>query len=207
MRKKKSSKDLTDLLTSDISAGVFSPGSWLKQIDLQRRYNASRSETRKALETLCNKRIVRYEPNRGYYVHHADDVSTDEVRDIRIMLETSAAEFMVQKVTDEQIEDLYQLAQRFIDQIREHKITEIYETNIAFHTAMLATSGNSSLMELVSDLRLRTPPAPASQWSSYARIEQSGREHFDMVDALADKDVERLKTIIRAHIDQSSTEN
>ncbi len=140
-------------------------------------------------------------------MHHADDVSTDEVRDIRIMLETSAAEFMVQKVTDEQIEDLYQLAQRFIDQIREHKITEIYETNIAFHTAMLATSGNSSLMELVSDLRLRTPPAPASQWSSYARIEQSGREHFDMVDALADKDVERLKTIIRAHIDQSSTEN
>ncbi|WP_321340833.1 GntR family transcriptional regulator [uncultured Cohaesibacter sp.] len=207
MRKRKPSKDLTNLLTADIGSGLFSPGSWLKQIDLQRRYDASRSETRKALETLCNKRIIRYEPNRGYYVHHEDDVSIDEIRDIRIMLETSAADFMVHKVTDAQLDRLSQLAQRFMDQIRDHKITEIYETNIAFHTALLATSGNASLLELVSDLRLRIPPAPASQWSSYARIEQSGKEHCDMVDALAEKNADRLKKIIHAHIHQTGTAN
>ena len=182
---------------------MFSPGSWLKQIDLQRRYDASRSEIRKTLETLFNKRIIRYEQNRGYYVHHEDGASTDEIRDIRIMLETSAVEFMIKWVEADQIDGLYVLAQRFVDQIRTDKIMEVYETNIAFHTAMLATSGNASLVDLVSELRLRTPPAPASQWGSYDRIEQSGREHFAMVDALAEKDAEKLKAVIRAHIDQS----
>ncbi|WP_245418255.1 GntR family transcriptional regulator [Cohaesibacter haloalkalitolerans] len=203
MRRRKPNKDLSDLLAADIRAGVYSPGSWLKQIDLQRRYDASRSEIRKSLETLFTKRIIRYEPNRGYYVHREDGAATDEIRDIRIMLETSAAEVMVEKVQQDQINGLYTLAQRFVDQIRSDKIMEIYETNIAFHTALLATSGNASLVDLISELRLRTPPAPASQWSSYARIEKSGQEHFAMVDALADKDAARLKAVIRAHIAQS----
>ena len=194
---------MTDLLAADIRAGVFSPGSWLKQIDLQRRYDASRSEIRKTLETLFSKRIIRYEQNRGYYVHREDGRSIDEVRDIRIMLETSAADFMVQKVQPHHLDELAALAQRFMDQLKSEKIMEIYETNIAFHTAMLATSGNASLVDLVGELRLRTPPAPASQWFSFARIEQSGKEHFEMVDALAHKDAERLKAVIRAHIDQA----
>ena len=204
LRRRKPSKDLTERLATDIRAGVFSPGSWLKQIDLQRRYHANRSEIRKALETLSSKRLIRYEQNRGYYVHEPDGDATDEIRDIRIMLETSAAELMVRQVNDAQIDALYALAQRFIDQLRDHRIMDIYETNIAFHTALLATAGNASLVDLVSELRLRTPPAPASQWASYARIEQSGKEHFDMVDALAKRDSETLKATIRAHIDQSN---
>nr|WP_321454438.1 GntR family transcriptional regulator [uncultured Cohaesibacter sp.] len=204
MRRRKPSKDLTDLLAADIRAGVFSPGSWLKQIELQRRYDASRSEIRKTLVTLFNKRIIRYEQNRGYYVHHEDGASTDEIRDIRIMLETSAVEFMIRNVQQKQLHELHALAQKFVDQIQTDRMTEIYETNIAFHAALLATSGNGSLVDLVAELRLRTPPATASQWARLARIKQSGREHFEMVDALTEKDEERLKSVIRAHIEQSA---
>lgn len=202
LKKKKIKNDITDLLASDIRTGVFSHGSWLKQIDLQARYQANRSEVRKALETLSNKRIIRYEENRGYYVHHADGAATDEIRDIRILLETAAADLMVRHVCEDQLMELKQLAQRFMDEIRSETIVALYETNLAFHNALLATTGNESLVDLISELRLRTPPAPASQWNSYVRIEQSGREHFEMVEALENKDAERLKAVIHAHISQ-----
>ena len=180
LRRRRPSKDLTERLATDIRAGVFSPGSWLKQIDLQRRYHANRSEIRKALETLSSKRLIRYEQNRGYYVHEPDGDATDEIRDIRIMLETSAAELMVRQVNEAQIDALYALAQRFIDQLRDHRIIDIYETNIAFHTALLATAGNASLVDLVSELRLRTPPAtrlPMGQLCAHRTIRQGAFRH------------------------------
>ncbi|MBO0343947.1 GntR family transcriptional regulator [Roseibium sp. CAU 1637] len=193
---------VADRLAADIQAGRFSAGSWLKQIDLQNRYAANRSEVRKALVSLATKRLIQYEPNRGYYVHHEDDALSDEIRDLRVMLETAAADYIVAKATVADIASLRQLAEQFLKLLPTGTIMDIYEANLAFHTALLVASGNRALVELVRDLRLRTPPAPASQWSTRARIEQSGQEHLEMVDALEARNAEKLKAIISLHIQQ-----
>lgn len=200
----KTKDSVADRLATDIQAGRFSAGSWLKQIDLQARYDASRPEVRKALEHLASKRLIRYVPNRGYYVHQEDGAASDEIRDIRIMLETAASEHMTAGATGDQISALRHLAQRYMDLLDSGTILEIYETNLAFHSGLLATTGNGSLVELVSELRLRTSPAPASQWSTRSRIETSGREHFEMIDALEARDAVRLSEIIRRHIRQDA---
>lgn len=197
------SDDVADRLAADIQAGRYSPGTWLKQVDLQTRYDANRSEVRKALASLASKRLIKYEPNRGYYVHLNDEVLFDEIRDLRIMLETSATEFMIANVRDDQIRELRKLAEAFQALLPSGTIMAIYEANLAFHAALLATTGNRSLVEIVHDLRLRTPPAPATQWSTRARVEQSGREHLEMVEALAARDPKRLARVIRQHIEQS----
>ncbi|MEX6507473.1 GntR family transcriptional regulator [Jiella sp. M17.18] len=196
---------VADRLASDIQAGCFSPGSWLKQIDLQERYRTNRSEIRKALEHLAAKRLIEYLPNRGYYVHREDDAAADEIRDIRIMLETAAAEFMVAHAAEAEIAALQRLAERFVALLDQGTIVEIYETNLAFHRALLATAGNRALVDLVDELRLRTSPAPASQWSTRQRIAQSGREHFEMVEALRARDAPRLGAVIRRHIGQDGS--
>jgi DNA-binding GntR family transcriptional regulator len=54
----------------------------------------------------------------------------------------------------------------------------------------------------VSDLRSRTSSAPASQWRTRARIEQSAREHHAMVETLAARDAAVLKRILALHIRQ-----
>ena len=37
---------LVDRIAHDIQAGVYGPGAWLKQIDLQERYDAKRLDVR-----------------------------------------------------------------------------------------------------------------------------------------------------------------
>ncbi|SKA26212.1 GntR family transcriptional regulator [Consotaella salsifontis] len=197
---------VAERLARDIQAGRFQPGSWLKQIELQRRYGANRSEIRKALEHLASKRLIQYLPNRGYFVHREDDAVAAEIRDIRIMLETSAAEFMARNAAEHHVVELETLAKRFAALLDAGTMVEIYEVNLAFHRALLATTGNHSLVELVSELRLRTSPAPASQWSTRRRMEQSAREHFEIVEALRARDVARLHVIIERHISQPETE-
>jgi len=198
-----SSANLVDVMARDIQAGVFTPGTWLKQIDLESRYGATRMDVRRALDQLAAKRLVRHVPNRGYHVHALDDRQADEIRDVRVILETAAAESMVQSASAADLRELRQLATRFEELILTGTILEQYEANIAFHVRLLKLCTNRELVNVVTELRGRGPSAPATQWKTRARIEQSGREHFMMIDALEARDAEALRRVLTAHIRQT----
>jgi DNA-binding GntR family transcriptional regulator len=201
------SENLVDLMARDIQAGVFAPGMWLKQIDLESRYGATRMDVRRALDQLALKRLVRHVPNRGYHVHALDDRQANEIRDVRIILETAAAESIVQNAKAADLADLTRLAQTFADLILTGSILEQYEANVAFHVRLLKLCSNQELVNIALDLRGRGPSAPATQWKTRARIEQSGREHFLMIDALKARDAAALRRILTAHIRQSEAED
>ncbi len=197
---------LVDIMARDIQAGVFAAGAWLKQIDLERRYGATRMDVRRALDQLALKRLVRHVPNRGYHVHALDDRQADEIRELRVVLESAAAPSMVRNATAADIAELRALARRFEELILTGTLLEQYEANIAFHVRLLRLCSNRELINMALELRGRGPSAPATQWKTRARIEQSGREHFMMVDALAARDADLLRSVIAAHIQQSEAQ-
>jgi DNA-binding GntR family transcriptional regulator len=203
----RSRESLVDLMARDIQAGVFAAGMWLKQIDLEHRYGATRMDVRRALDQLALKRLVRHVPNRGYHVHALDDRQANEIRDVRVILETAAAEDMVRNAKASDLDDLRGLAQRFADLILTGTVLEQYEANVAFHVRLLKLCSNRELVNIALELRGRGPSAPATQWKTHARIEQSGREHFLMIDALEARDAAALRRIITAHIRQSEAED
>ncbi|WP_319799701.1 GntR family transcriptional regulator [Microvirga rosea] len=191
-------------MARDIQAGVFTPGTWLKQIDLEKRYSATRMDVRRALDQLALKRLVRHVPNKGYHVHALDDRQASEIRDVRVILETAAVDSMIDNIRDTDLEDLRKLATRFNDLILTGTILEQYEANIAFHMRLLTLCPNQELVNVVTELRGRGPSAPASQWKTRARVEQSGREHLMMIDALEARDASALRRILTAHIRQTA---
>ena len=194
--------DVTDLILHDILAGVLAPGVWLKQIDLEQRYQSTRPEVRRALDRLVQRRLVEHVPNRGYHVYEPDGRQATEVSDIRVILETAVADKIVANASQLTTKKLRDLAHRFDDLIMNGTMIELYEANLAFHRELLALCGNSELVNLVTEIRQRTSSAPVSQWKTRARIEQSSREHHQMIDALAAKDIEELKRVTVLHIRQ-----
>ena len=56
---------LVDRIAHDIQSGVYGAGAWLKQIDLQERYDCTRLEVRRALDQLTAKRLIAHIPNRA----------------------------------------------------------------------------------------------------------------------------------------------
>ena len=194
--------DVTDLILHDILAGVLAPGVWLKQIDLEQRYQSSRPEVRRALDRLVQRRLVEHVPNRGYHVFEPDGRQATEVSDIRVILETAVADKIIANASELTTKKLRDLAHRFDDLIMSGTMIELYEANLAFHRELLALCGNSELVNLVTEIRQRTSSAPVSQWKTRARIEQSSREHHQMIDALAAKDIEGLKRVTVLHIRQ-----
>ncbi|MBM7045879.1 MULTISPECIES: GntR family transcriptional regulator [Rhizobium] len=195
--------DVTELILQDILAGRLPPGTWLKQIDLERRYNCTRPEVRRALDRLVQKRLVEHVPNRGYHVHEQDGRRAQEVSDIRVILETAVSDRIVANAGEDDVANLRALASRFDELVLTGTMLELYEANLAFHRHLLALAGNQELVELITEIRQRTSSAPVSQWRTRARIEQSGHEHQLMVDAIEKGDVDMLKELTRRHILQA----
>ncbi|MGK9339801.1 GntR family transcriptional regulator [Sinorhizobium meliloti] len=194
--------DVTDLILHDIQTGVLAPGSWLKQVDLEQRYQCTRPEVRRALDRLAQRRLVEHVPNRGYHVFEPDGRQAAEVSEIRILLETGVADKIAANASTADVEALRELAGRFDKLILEGTPIELYEANLAFHYRLLSLCGNSELVKLVTEIRQRTSSAPVSQWKTRARIEQSSREHHEMVDAIAAGKPAALKDAISRHIRQ-----
>ncbi|ALM85964.1 GntR family transcriptional regulator [Bordetella sp. N] len=193
---------LADRLARDIQSGVFGTGAWLKQIDLQERYDAKRLDVRRALDHLTQRRVIQHVPNRGYHVHEADVDHQNHIRDIRVLLEVGAAADLMPNVTDAKVGQLRALAERFANLLLNGTVLEQYEVNLEFHAALYDMCANRELVTLIHDMRGRGVAAPTTQWMTRARIEKSVGEHFDIVDALAARDVPRLQRIIAAHIQQ-----
>jgi DNA-binding GntR family transcriptional regulator len=196
-------RDVTDLILQDILGGLLPPGTWLKQIDLEKRYGCTRPEVRRALDRLAQKRLVEHVPNRGYHVYEPDGRRAAEVSDIRVILETAIAGEIVQNASPDSVRKLRILAKRFDEMILLGTMLELYEANLAFHRELLTLGGNRELVELITEIRQRTSSAPVSQWRTRARVEQSGREHHLMIDAIETGDVEELKRLTIRHIRQS----
>ncbi|MFC4277009.1 GntR family transcriptional regulator [Achromobacter aloeverae] len=204
MRKSNSGVEisLADRLARDIQSGVFGTGAWLKQIDLQERYGAKRLEVRRALDHLTQRRVIQHVPNRGYHVHAADVDQQNHIRDIRVLLEVGAAADLMPNVTDAKVARMRVLAERFASLLLDGTLLEQYEVNLEFHATLYDMCGNRELVALIHDMRGRAVAAPATQWMTRARIEKSVAEHFEIVEALAARDVGRLERIIRQHVRQ-----
>lgn len=187
-------------LTEDLRAGHFTPGSWLKQVDLQERYDAGRASVRKALELLAGRQLIRHEKNRGYSVYPEDNALSEQILAIRLAIETGFAETICANATTAQIDQLRQLANDFETISSEGTFHRLYRTNLEFHRALLACAKNKPMVDLVEELRMRTAPAPVTTWVDRTQITRSAREHHLIVDALERRDDVELARLIRGHI-------
>jgi DNA-binding GntR family transcriptional regulator len=192
--------DVAARIEQDINIGVLSPGAWLKQIDLERRYDATRLDVRQALDTLVLKRLVTHVPNRGYHVSEFDRRQIDEIFEVRAILEIAAAEQLIAHATDASLQVLKRRAKEFEDATYHGTMVEQNETNKAFHRELLTLCPNRELVELIMDMRQRIPIAVQRLWNSQARMVKSVRDHALMLDAIAQRDVHRLKAITADHI-------
>ncbi|VDR26939.1 Carbon starvation induced regulator [Raoultella terrigena] len=191
---------VANLLAMDINTGVFQPGAWLKQVELAERYECTRSDVRRALDQLVIERLVQHVPNRGYHVYSPDVQQRRNISRIRAVLESASASDIVEHIQPAQLAALRQSAELFDHYTQFGTILQQYESNLAFHRALLAPCSNKDMIELIFELRSRVPSAALGQWNSHARIVQSSQEHFAMVEAIEQGDPSALATLLRQHI-------
>lgn len=195
---------LANLIALDIHTGRLSPGTWLKQIDIETRYRAERPAVRTALDALAKRRLVQHVQNRGFRVAEYTPREVAEIFYVRTVLEKTAAELIVKSASDEDIEIA---AQRMHDEARKYEIAMaegLFPEQVAaaksFHREFLALCPNRELVDLVAEMRDRVSAALLRAWQSREHMSRFTQQHYSMVDALRARDVNLLKSILDEHI-------
>ena len=190
---------LAGRIERDIGMGNLAPGSWLKQIDLEARYRATRMQVRQALDRLAQKGLVHHRARRGYQVADFDPERLAQVMEIRAVLESAAAALVIDRLDEASLEAMLDAARRYRAAVDEGTIEELERTNLEYHRIMLAPCPNRELVALLFDLRGRVPVAVTRRRNTEAVLRRGAEHHFEIVDLIRARDLPALRRRMRAH--------
>ncbi|MDP0929685.1 GntR family transcriptional regulator [Paracoccus onubensis] len=200
MKRSKLKRSLVDEIAEAIQVGEYRADEWLRQVDLEEKFQATRFDVRSALEALVVRKVVQHVPNRGYKVPSVDPEMSKHQRDVRVVVETAAAPMIIKHVTDSDTTQLDKLAGEFAQAAKSGDHVDQSRTNRAFHEAMFNLTKNPVMVEIIWLIRDRGRSAPFTIWRSMDTLQQSVTEHQKMVEAIAARDAEALAQLIEIHI-------
>ncbi|MBP2563178.1 DNA-binding GntR family transcriptional regulator [Neorhizobium galegae] len=200
MKRKEDKRPLADEIAQAIQLGEFRTGEWLRQIDLEERFSATRFDVRTALEALVVRKEVQHVRNRGYKVPALEPEMIGYHRDVRVILECGAVPQIVANATAEDVARLSALAEAFSVAAKSGTHMDQSRTNREFHEAMHALTGNPVLVETIWSIRDRGRSAPFTIWRTPDTLRQSDEDHHQMVRCIREGNAAGLSEVIESHI-------
>jgi DNA-binding GntR family transcriptional regulator len=196
----KHKRALASEIAQAIQMRAYRPGEWLRQIDLEEKFKATRFDVRSALDELAVRKTIEHVPNRGYRVAEIDLKTYQAIRDTRVILETAAAPAVIARIDDNAITRLGELARQFSEAVHSGTRIRQSEINSAFHHLVYAFCGNPVLEEMIWELRDRSRGSAVTVWNSHQALLDSDRDHHAMVEAIRQRDATRLAELTARHI-------
>ncbi|HEV7328792.1 MAG TPA: GntR family transcriptional regulator [Bosea sp. (in: a-proteobacteria)] len=192
--------ELANEIAQAIHIRAYRPGEWLRQIDLEEAFQATRFDVRAALDELAVRKTIEHVPNRGYRVTEIDLETYRAIRDTRIILESAACRLVIGQMDEEAMAKLETLAHEFSRAVQTGTRVDQSEINRAFHSLIYAHCGNPVLVETIWSLRDRSRGSAVTVWASHQALLASDADHHAMVAAIRAGDGERLATLTAHHI-------
>lgn len=192
--------ELANEIARAIHVRAYRPGEWLRQIDLEEAFQATRFDVRAALDELAVRKTIEHVPNRGYRVTEIDLETYRAIRDTRIILESAAARLVIGRMDDAALAKLEALAREFSQAVQSGTRVEQSEINRAFHSLIYAHCGNPVLVETIWSLRDRSRGSAVTVWASHQALLASDADHHAMVAAIRAGNGERLAELTTHHI-------
>lgn len=200
----KQKRALAAEIAEAIELRAFRPGEWLRQIDLEQTFKATRFDVRSALDELAVRKTIEHVPNRGYRVAQIDMATYRAIRQTRLILEPATAPGIIEGIDAAGIARLDELAQAFTDAIHNSTRIRQSEVNRSFHRLMYSFCGNPVIEETIWGLRDRSRGSAVTVWTSHQSLLESDRDHYEMVAAIRARDAGTLSGLIHRHIDRDT---
>lgn len=195
-------------LTTAIVLGELKPDEKLSEQALVNRYGGSRAPIREAIQKLESKSLVVRVPNAGARVVSLSLAELKDIYEVRLELESMAARLAAERMSDEEIADLYGLLAEHKDNIDADSGLSYYQKagDLDFHYRIIQGSKNTRLHQMLCDELYHLVRMYRYQTSTHAsRPARALIEHQRIVEAIANRDAQLAELLMRRHIQTSIT--
>jgi DNA-binding GntR family transcriptional regulator len=188
---------VVERLRSRIVSGELAPGSALRQESLAAEMGVSRLPVRDALSKLAAEGLVEVRPDRGAYVPSLTAEQVVETFDLRVLLECDALAHAIPRHTDRTIRAVraIQAELEVEDETRRWAAGDR-----KFHEALYEPSGRPQTLGMIKTLRNTVEAFYVSNLSHGVRRAGWRREHREIIQAVADRDVGHAGSSLVSHL-------
>ncbi len=187
------------LLRNNLLCGRIEPGVPLTIRGLAEILDVSPMPVREALHRLACEGAVEVKNNRRVIVPRMTAEKFSELCDLRILLETHAAEGALPYITDADIAELERLDARIDSAVEKHDVDEITLFNQDFHRALYSANPNQISVPLIESLWLQLGPFSRIAISKLEKVYLVDR-HVEAIEALKQRNRFGLRRAIEADI-------
>ena len=198
-------------LKRDVGEFKLVPGDRFTENEISERLGVSRTPVRQALFRLQQEGYVEVHFRSGWRVLPFDFEQFDQLYDLRMVLETTAAHRLCEdglsrrRVNRDPLDELVAIwlvpvAQRSADTV------QVSQWDEAFHCALVTAAGNTEMARVHRDVTERIRIIRRLDFTKQARIDATYEEHAKILKAIQRKRGDQAAMLLRAHIETSQTE-
>lgn len=195
-------QELINKIKHKIAVGEYTSGEWLKQIDIERAFQVNRFTVRSAFNELTSLGMLQHVPYKGYRVGEHSIQDRIQITEARELLESAAALKVLANIDEAGIEWLQKLAESFHQAVLDQDVEQMLQCNFDFHKAFYSFCNNRYLSEMIDDMRGRGAGNATQGWRKQSTILASSQDHFAMLDALQNKNILQLQSLIHQHLNR-----
>ncbi|MCM8731625.1 GntR family transcriptional regulator [Hephaestia sp. GCM10023244] len=185
-----------------ILAGTFAQGSHITARQLAEATGLSRTPVREAMRQLDAEGLISLIPNRGAFVASWTENEIEQIYELRVLLESFAAQVAAQRIDDSQRAELQALSDEMNALVAQHPVNveAIAAVNDRFHKGVLEACGNPRLRDLLG--AITEVPLQLSTFRLYSieELRRSAAQHAELVAALTVGDPDWARSVMTAHI-------
>jgi DNA-binding GntR family transcriptional regulator len=193
-------EEATERLRDLIVQGSLPPGSRLNERLLTAQLGVSRTPLREAFKVLATEGLVELLPNRGAIVSAIDPVRIAETLAVMGALEALAGELACMHASDGQVNEIRSLHQEMLANHARGDLAGYFKFNQAIHLKIVKYSGNAVLYQTYRQLNANVRRARYMANLSRERWDAAVREHGEILEALAQRDVARIRVLLAEHL-------
>ena len=163
---------------------------WASQIDV------NRADVRQAFSRLVGEGLLRA-GTKGVFVREFLPEDMRELNEIRLILETSAAELAIHRATAEDIAKLEEICDHMHLMAQNGYTLGVFEADLRFHQTFIDAAHNSRLKTLYQNANLPLSTSDHAKNSIASEILiRDANEHRMIVEALKNKDRDKLRNLL-----------
>jgi DNA-binding GntR family transcriptional regulator len=192
-------EQVADFLREGIISGMFPRGSRLKQAEIAERLRLSITPVREALKILEAEGYVTGNSYRGVCVAPFDASASEEVLELRLLLESRLIRATAEKVTPQDVSELRALAAEFDQAFKAGDRATARGINYRFHRRLYGIADMPQTLYFVQVLWARYPFDLINAVEGRGKF--AAREHEEILRALSSGDVSAAMAAMRKHIE------
>ena len=194
------SKEAASGVRKAIFNGVLVPGERINEKSLCAALNLSRTPLREALKVLAHEGLVELLPNRGARVALISATTIDQIFPVMAALEALAGELAVIKISDDKLAEIraehFQMALHHA----RRELAEYFYHNQRIHNLIFSVGENLTLVSIYQSLAGQIRLARLHANISHERWDQAMVEHQNILEALEERDGQKLANLLREHL-------